>query len=528
MGLIGTTRTRRATQAMVSSDDHLATTAGLSMLLAGGSAVDAAMAANAVLTVTYPHACGLGGDLFALVHDGHDRPHALMAAGRAGSGADPDRLRAEGHTAVPLHGDIRSVTVPGCADGWSALHDRFGRLGLDEVLAPAIRHALEGFPPSAELASATGALGACAGIEELLDATGAPARRGLVRRPGAGRVLADMARAGRAGVYEGHFGAALVELAAGEITATDVSRQHAEWVDPISVRAFGHHLWAPPPVSQAYVAQSAWWIMEGLALPDDPASPAWPHLLAEALLQSAFDRRDVLHEAADGAALLAPDRLAPRRGRISPDRAASAPGTWSPGSTTYLCAVDGDGMAVSLIQSNASSFGSRLFVPGTGVALQNRGIGFSLESGHPAEYGPGRRPPHTLSPFLVLDDRHRLKGLLGTRGADAQPQVVLQILSRIVGYGASPGSAVGAARWLLTGAGANAFDTWNRPDEVVLKLEAHSPTGWAEGLRDRGHQVSQAGPGDTVFGSAHTIWVEDDVLAGAADPRTGTASAAGF
>lgn len=526
--MIGASGTRRSVHGMVSSDDHLATTAGVSMLLAGGSAVDAAIAANAVLSVTAPHACGLGGDLFALAHQGTGAPHALMAAGRAGSGADPDRLRAEGATRMPMHGDIRSVTVPGCVDGWLALHARFGRLGLDNVLAPAIRYAAEGFPPSAELSFASRAIADVAGAEDLLDGSGSPMRRGLMHRPGVARQLEAIVAGGRRGFYHGQFGAGLLELGAGELTEQDLARDQAEWVTPITAHAWGVDLWAPPPVSQAYVALSAWWMTEGLPLPDDPASPAWPHLLAEAVRQSAFDRLDVLHEGADGRELLSPERLTARRDRISADHSSTLSHPASGGSTTYLCAVDDDGMAVSLIQSNASSFGSHLVVPGTGVFLQNRGLGFSLEPGHPAEYGPGRRPPHTLSPYLVTDAAGQLLAVMGTRGADAQPQVVLQLLSRMLCHGASPGSALRAARWLVTGKDDTPFGTWDRPSRGVVKLEAHAPDGWAEGLRARGHDVVLAEPRDPAFGSAHIIRVDEGVFVGAADPRSATAATSGF
>lgn len=525
---MGAGRTRRAVSAMVSSDDHLATNAGLAMLLRGGSAVDAAIAANAVLTVTAPHACGVGGDLFALVHLGTEPPHALVASGRAGSGADPGRLRAEGAVRMPMQGDPRSVTVPGCVDGWSALHTRFGRLELSTVLQPAIRYATDGFPPSAELSHVSRTLSGVDGSEDLVSQIDRRPLPGLVRRPGAARVLRAIVDHGRDGFYAGEFGEALIELTAGELTHSDLARDNADWMAPLSVDAHGVRLWAPPPVSQAYVVLSAWWLLEGLDVPADPDSPLWPHLLAEAIRQSAHDRPEVLHEHSDPRELLSPDRLAPRRDRISPNRASTIGHPTVEGSTTYLCAVDGDGMAVSLIQSNASVFGARLVVPGTGIFIQNRGIGFCLRAGHPAEYGPGRRPPHTLSPYVVTDEAGRLLAVLGTRGADAQPQVVLQVLSRMLMLGHSPAAAVRAPRWLVTGPEQSAFETWDEPDRAVVKVEATAPAAWEEGLRARGHRVVVAEPLDPAFGSAHVIVREDEVLAAAADPRTARSMASGF
>jgi gamma-glutamyltranspeptidase / glutathione hydrolase len=523
--VITASHTRQAVNGMVSSDDHLATAAGVAMLVAGGSAADAALAANAVLAVTAPHACGLGGDLLALVHHGGVAPVALLAVGRSGSGADPDQLRADGVTAMPTHGDVRSVTVPGCVDGWFALHRRFGRLELDRVLAPAIRLASGGFPASRELSAAATLLPDGALVGERIGAT--TSSLGLLRRIGLARQLEVIADKGRAGFYDGEFGAGLIELAAGELTAEDLRRSHVDWVDAISTRAWGAELWGPPPVSQAYVGLSAWWMTEGLPLPDDPGDPRWPHLLIEAVRQSAFDRLDVLHEGADPASLLGGARLGSRRAHIDVDRAADLVDRPTEGSTTYLCAADGDGMAVSLIQSNAAAFGSHLLVPGTDVFLQNRGIGFSLDPGHPAEYGPGRRPPHTLAPFLVTDDRGGLRAVLGTRGADAQPQVALQLLARLVIGAASPGAAVGAGRWIVASPGGTGFQTWSDRGSGVVKLEAHAPPSWEAGLRSRGHEVVVAGAGDPTFGFAHVITAETGLLVGAADPRSMVGSVSG-
>lgn len=507
---------------MVSSDDHVATSAGVAMLARGGTAVDAAIATNAVLAVTAPHACGLGGDLFALVHRDGGAPSALAAVGRAGSGADAERLRSEGASQMPMHGDIRSVTVPGCVDGWMALHERFGRVAIDQVLAPAIRCATDGFAPSPELRGAASRLGPA---HECLETITSP---GPARSPGVARLLTAVAEGGRSGLYEGELGAALVALARGEITGDDLERGCAEWVEPLHVDAHGVRLWCPPPTSQGYVGLAAWWMTEGLDLPEDPQSPAWPHLLSEAIRQSAADRTQVLHEHADGHALLSPERLAPRAGRISGDGRSDA--TYAPagGATTYLCAADRDGMAVSLIQSNAASFGSHIEVPGTGVFLQNRGQGFSLEEGHPAEYGPGRRPPHTLSPYLVTDPAGALVAVLGTRGADAQPQVVLQLLVRLLLEGDSPAAALHASRWLIAARDEGPFATWRDPDRTLLKLEPAAPRGWLPGLQRLGHEVVLAAEGDTAFGSAHMITSRGGILAGASDPRSSTAAASGL
>lgn len=498
--------TRYALNGMVCTADHLASAAGVAMLDRGGNAVDAAIAANAVLAVTAPHLCGLGGDLFALVHDG--AVSALNASGRAGSGADPGRLRAEGRDRMPHLFDIRSVPVPGCADGWLALHERYARLPLADLLAPAIRHAAGGFPASPLLGPTADFVGTLAGAGDF-----AAVRRpgDVIRRPGVARALSALAEGGREAFYQGEFGEGLLALGGGEYTGDDLARPNADWVEPLEIEVFGHRVWTTPPSSQGYLLLLALEILAGLGPPADPAEPRWAHLLVESARAAGHDRLGVLHETA-----VAPlDTAAARRALVDPARRSPLPAAPSAsGDTTYLCAVDGDGMGVSLIQSNASGFGSLLFEPGTGINLHNRGIGFSLTPGHPAEYGPGRRPPHTLCPALVTRPDGTLRAVLGTMGGDAQPQILLQIVTRLLLHGQAPGETVGAPRWRLSG-GDTGFDTW-RSDQGV-EVEEGAP--WADGLRERGHAVGTAAYG-TDFGHAHLIdLLPSGALAGAADPR---------
>ena len=239
--------THYAPNGMVCSVDHLASSAGVAVLRAGGSAVDAAVATSAVLAVTTPHMCGMGGDLFALVHDGSVA--ALDASGRAGSGADADRLRSEGATRMPFQGDIRSVPVPGCVDGWLALHDRFGRLDLADVLGPAIGYASGGFPAGAMLASMSPLLTGVEGAGELHPPGGLRAGQ-VVRRPGVARALEAIVRSGRDGFYGGEFGEGLLELGAGEYEPDDLARPLADWVAPLGRRVWGADVWTVPPASQ--------------------------------------------------------------------------------------------------------------------------------------------------------------------------------------------------------------------------------------------------------------------------------------
>lgn len=518
------TSTVRSPGSLVASADQLATQAGLAALARGGNAVDAAIATNAAIAVTGPHLCGMGGDLFALVH--HDgQVHALNASGRAGSGADPAALRAEGHTQMPFRHDVRTVTVPGCVDGWCTLHERFGRLPLQQVLEPAIRLAERGFPASMLLSGSLAMLDqrGRAALHEL--ATQATRPGALVRRPGVAAALRAVVEHGRDGFYRGDFGRGLLALGGGWFDDADLATPTPDWVTPLSWPAFGHVLHTIPPNSQGYLALGGAAIADQLDLPADPDDPRWAHLLIEAATAAGHDRPAALHEGADGGELLR--AIAARASAVDPERATPVAGHHRQGDTTYLCTVDDDRMGVSLIQSNASGFGSWVVEPTTGINLHNRGLGFSLEDGHPAELGPGRRPPHTLSPLLVTGTDGRLVSVLGTMGGDAQPQILLQLLTRLFHHRQSPAVAINAGRWILDGP-VTGFDTWTGEGGPHVVLEGHVPDSWAGRLAGMGHRVERTPSWSSDVGHAHAIVVGDDgVLAGAADPRTRVGSVAG-
>ncbi len=527
--------TVRAPHHMVASADQLATSAGLTIFAQGGNAVDAAIATNAAIAVTGPHLCGIGGDLFALIHidepgsDGLGETFALNASGRAGSGANPAALRAEGATEMPFKLDIRSVTVPGCIDGWVALHERFGSLPLDLILAPARRLAADGFPASPLLVGSLRQLDTPSrqNLAEL--ASQATSTGAMVRRPGAALVLAALPISGRDGFYLGAFGDGLLELGDGLFSADDLGTVQANWVDPLSTSAFGVDVHTIGPNSQGYLTLAAARLADRLDLPDDPDDERWAHLLIEAATAAGFDRPDALHEHADGHDLL--DRIDRRLDLIGLESASTRPVPGSDGDTTYLCTagVDRDGrrIGVSLIQSNASGFGSHLVEPNTGINLHNRGIGFNLVDGHPAEFGPGRRPPHTLSPALATRSG-RLASVFGTMGGDAQPQILLQLAARLFRHGQSPTAAIDAARWVLHGP-TTGFDTWTGAGGPVVHVEGHAPSGWVDALAVRGHRSESRPAWDSGFGHAHAIVVEPTgMFAGAADPRAVVGSVAGL
>ena len=519
------TSTVWAAESMVCTVDQLASSAALEVLGTGGNAVDAAIAANAVLTITQQQMNGMGGDLWALVYSPSGDVAALNASGRAGSGADPGRLRSAGHTIMPYRGDVSSAPVPGCVDGWLALHERFGHLPLGTLLNPAIELAEHGFAASAQLVHASRLVADVAGNTDLVGLE--PGTR--VRRPGAARALRAIVADGRSGFYGGEFGEALIGLGAGEYVEADLALPTGDWVDPLHIDAWGHRLWTTPPNSQGYLSLAGAAIAAGLDLPADPADPLFAHLLIESARAAAFDRIEVLHEHADPSLLLDARRLNERRDRIDPSQATRWGDRHSDGDTMYMCVVDQNGMAVSLIQSNAAGFGCHLTVGDTGIFLHNRGFGFNLESGHPAEYGPGRRPPHTLQPLLLTDSDGSLRSVLGTMGGDAQPQIVLQMLARLLHLGERPGEILSAGRFALASPDPKSgFETWSAGGEVRVLLESHADH-WSAGLRERGHTVEVAAAGDpSGFGHAHMIDVTPSgSLAGASDPRARASAALG-
>ena len=534
---------RRGLRGMVAAADQLAASAGVGLLARGGSAADAAVATGAVMAVVGPHLCGLGGDMLAMVAPPGSPPEALLSIGRAAAGSDATRMRGEGMTAMPLRGDIRSVQVPGAVDGWLALHARYGRLPLDEVLEPATELAEDGFAASVMLALASHLVHGLPGAGELCP--GGPLEIGQrVRVPGVGRTLRAIARDGRDGFYAGEFGRGLLALGDGHFAASDLTTSAAEWRRPLQLAAWGHDLWTVPPPSQGYLTLAGAFVAEAAGLGTDPDDPRWAHLLVESWRAVGHDRPAVLFDGADGDALVDRDRLADAAARVAHERAAPpdvAPGHGTTGAavsrladgdTTHLCAMDADGLGVSLTQSNALDFGSHLIEPTTGVFLHNRGVGFSLVDGHPAEVGPGRRPPHTLSPMLVTAGDGGLTHLVGAMGGDAQPQIIVQLLARLLRAGHDPATAITAPRLTLDAPSAGPFRLWWGEDLTVL-VEADAPPAWRAGLTRSGHRVRTIGAFDPVaVGCAQIIRTERDatgsrLLVGASDPRSPAGDALG-
>jgi gamma-glutamyltranspeptidase / glutathione hydrolase len=444
--------------------------------------------------------------------------------GRAGSGADAAALRAEGHTRMPFRDDVRVVTVPGCVDGWVALHARYGRLPLTDVLAPAIEFALEGFPVTPLLAVT---LPRVADVESGGELPPEAPVGSVLRRPRLGRALQEIAVDGRGAWYGGDFGAGLVRLGQGLFTPEDLERSCAEWSTTLALDVDGWTLHGTPAPSSSYLALTGAAVAARLgAFGADPDDPRTAHLLVESARVMGHDRRPRLHDGASAEALLEPADLDRRAALVSDRRVSELHVPGAPGGTIFLVAVDDDGMAVSLGNSNAAGFGSHLAVPEVGVFLQNRGIGFSLVPGSPDELRPGVRPPHTLAPLLVTGGDGDCTHVLGSMGGDSQPQVLLQLLARLR-HGASPGEAVDGPRWALAGREGNGFDTWDGdPGAASTQVVRHEPgAAFAAGLAERGHRIEAAAWG-SAFGHAHVVSLLDGSLAAASDPRALTGSAA--
>ena len=514
--------TRYGLRGMVCTVDHLASAAGLGTLADGGTAADAAVTASAVLAVTTQHMCGAGGDLLAVVHEPGGADRALLAVGRAGSGADANAMRTEGLTAMPFRDDIRAVTVPGCVDGWLALHAAYGRLPLERVLQPAVDYALSGFPVAPLLAAALPGVRDVEGADELVG-SGLPRPGEVRRRPRLAAALAAVAREGREAWYGGAFGEALLTAGNGLFTPADLERDLAEWADPVRLRVGDDVLVSTPPPTQGYLFLTSAWVAErvGAFAVDDP------HLLVEAARGAGFDRPTRLGDGVDPSLLLDVDDLARRASSIHPERARKLQVPTRSGGTINLATADADGMVISLSQSNAAGFGAHLTVPDVGVFLHNRGIGFSLDPTSPAHLAPGSRPMHTLCPSLLRSGDSTTA--IGTMGGDAQPQILLQLLGALR-RGATPGEALARPRWLLTGPGETGFDQWEPwPDGSVapaVALESDAPQAWFEELERRGHRTLRA---DRGFGHAHLLSRKaDGLLAGASDPRAVTGDAQAF
>lgn len=472
-----------AGDAMVATSHPRATRAGLRALERGGNAVDAALSAAAILTVAEPTDNGIGGDAFALVWDDG------VLYGINGSGRSPADLADR----VATDDGPCSVTVPGAVRLWDDLATRFGRFGLDQAVGPAADLANDGLACTARIA------------HKWSRARLAPWRApGLGERyslPELGATLRAIETNGPAALYEGEVAAAIAS--ASWLSEADLLAHRSEWVEPLRRAYRGIEVCELPPNGQGAAALLALALYEGL----EPGT----HSAIEAMKLALVDTHAAVHDGPLPSDFFADERLAARRRLVRADAVAVGELDLPRGGTTYLCVVDGDGMAVSLIQSVYGSFGSGVVAPGTGVVLQNRGAGFSREPGHPNALAPGKRPFHTIIPGMLLEGGELL-GPFGVMGGPMQPQGHFQVVRHLVDEGDDPQAALDAPRWRVEDDGSVALEPGLRD--------------LAQDLRVRGHEVRiesvQHG-----FGVGQIILRHGAALIGGSDSR-GDGYAAGI
>ncbi len=516
--------TTMAPNAMVATPHYLATSAGVHALRDGGSAMDAVIAANAVLTVLYPDQTSIGGDCFFI----HWNESKRAAAGFNGSGAapmaaDPEALRAQGFEAMPARGPL-TVTVPGTIDAWSQGHDRYGKLPWDLTLAPAISYARDGFPVSPRLAAVFAAepdliQGNPALAAMFFPNGGPPAAGDMLQLPQLATSMGTIAKQGRDAFYKGKIAseiAGTLQELGGWMTTDDLARHEGEWVTPLSARYRDVDVLAIPPNSQGMTSLLELRMVQHL----DLARLAWgsgdhlhPLIEAKKLAFRVRDEKigDPRFVKIDTKYWLSDRVVDELWSHYDPNQAGDGQ-IALPGDTVFLCAVDRDGNATAMIQSIYQSFGSALVAGDTGIVLQNRGTYFSLVPGAANELQPGKRPLHTLMPSMLLRNG-RLLGPIGTQGGDAQAQVHLQLITDLIDFRMEPQAAIEAPRWIAGGPGGTL------PYQVIL--ESGFPETTLPALARRGHQITVISAWNPDAGQAQMIMVDQQRggLLGGADPR---------
>ncbi|TMH16602.1 MAG: gamma-glutamyltransferase family protein [Betaproteobacteria bacterium] len=508
---------RRPTLArnVVSTSQPLAAQAGLRMLLAGGNAVDAALAAAITLTVVEPTSNGIGSDAFAIVWDGRQL-HGLNASGRAPASWTPEYFK--GHKAVPVRG-WNSVSVPGCVSAWVDLSERFGKLPFEKLFAPAIEYAANGFPVSPFVAERwdpqVPELRGQAGFADAFLRDGRAPRAGEVFRfPDQARTLEKIAATKGEAFYRGEL-AEKIEAHAkangGAMRRADLAAHASDWVGTIVQDYRGLTVHEIPPNGQGIVCLIALGILSNFDVADHPVDSAdSAHLQIEAVKLAFADAYRFVGDAramrVAPEELLDPDYLATRARLIDMKRAQDF-GAGSPpkGGTVYLTAADAGGMMVSMIQSNFMGFGSGVVVPGTGISLQNRGSGFVLAPGHPNQVAPGKRPFHTIIPGFVARNGAPVMSF-GLMGGSMQPQGHTQMLVRMADYGQGPQGAIDGPRFrVVNGLEITFEDEW--PEATIAELAA------------RGHKVMKLPEDYSAFGCAQIAYRLEDGYLAASDAR---------
>jgi gamma-glutamyltranspeptidase/glutathione hydrolase len=544
----------RGARGAVVAPHHLATAAGLQALAAGGSAVDAAIATNAVLAVVAPNGCGIGGDAFWLVWDASTRRiQGLNGSGRAPAAISAQALRDTGLMELPRRGPL-SITIPGAVRSWGDAHTRWGRLTRPALLDDAIELAEAGFPAwdgfigavEATAPAVDRALGTSdSGFRRVYRPADRPWRRGeLVRLPALGGTLRRLADEGFDAFYDGDLGerqAAALQAVGGVHAASDFADHRSDWTEPIAVTYRGRAVATHPPNSGGVTGLEILRLLERFEPPPPEsfgrrawADPQWVHLGIEAAKVALVDRDREVGDPdvapVDLERVIGADHVAAAAAAIDPTRARTdLPDVRTLVSgTIYLATADAAGNVVSLIQSHASGFGSGIVDPDTGIHYQSRGASFSLEPGHRNELGPRRRTLHSLVPAMTFRDGTIDGGdgpwvVHGSMGGDSQPMILAQVVSALVDGRADVAAAVGAPRWTVGPAGGTG-------PPMIVGVEADEATGYdpvlmAE-LAAMGHDLVGLDRLAGGIGHCHAIELADGgpaaggSLAAATDPRS--------
>ena len=521
-----------ARHGMVCAAQPLAVQIGIDILKKGGNAVDAAIAVNAALGLMEPVSCGVGGDLFAIVWDAKSRKlYGLNASGRSPYLLTIEEVKKQGHERIPYTG-VLPQTVPGCVDGWFELHERFGRLPMEEILAPAIRYAEEGFPVT-ELIAHYWNLGG----ERLKDQPGfagtylpqgrAPRVGEIFKNPQLADTYRKIAEGGRDAFYRGEIAGRIdqfMQRIGGYLRLRDFEEHASTWVEPVGTSYHGYQVWELPPNGQGIAALQMLNILEGYDLAAlGGGSADYLHLFIEAK-KLAFADRARYYADPDFAAvpvdrLVSKEYAAERRSLINPDRAmrTDPPGDMrlESGETTYLTTADADRNFVSLIQSNYAGFGSGPVPDGLGFCLQDRGALFNLDPDHPNSLEPHKRPFHTIIPAMVTQDGSPVFAF-GVMGGSMQPQGHVQILCNIIDFGMGVQEAGDAPRIRHFGSSQPTGEEMTDGGQVAYE-EGIAPEVLRM-LADRGHALVKMNGG---FGGYQGIWWDrvNDVLVGASESR---------
>ena len=521
-----------AEHGMVCAAQPLAVQIGVDILRKGGSAVDAAIAVNAALGLMEPISCGAGGDLFAIVWDAESQKlYGLNASGRAPNLLTIEEVKGQGLERIPYTG-VLPQTVPGCVDGWFELHDRFGKLEMKKILAPAIKYAKEGFPVTEVIAFYWDLGGRRLKNEPNFASTYLPGGRAprkgeTFKNPDLARTYELLAKKGRDSFYKGEIARTIDEFSkriGGYIRFADLEAHTSTWVEPVGTTYRGYEVWELPPNGQGIAALQMLNILEGYDIAGMGFGSAdYLHVLTEAK-KLAFDDRARFYADLDFidvpvAELVSKEYAARRRALIDMERAMrEVPASdiiLESGETTYLTVVDKDRNFVSLIQSNYAGFGSGPVPDGLGFCLQDRGALFNLDPAHPNALLPGKRPFHTIIPAMVTKDGSPVFSF-GVMGGSMQPQGHVQVLCNIIDFSMGIQEAGDVPRLRHTGSSQPTGSVMT--DGGTVYLEGGFPPEVIRALVDRGHSVSHESGG---FGGYQGIWWDwaRDVLIGGTESR---------